>query len=119
MQADAVDTVTRLIAGRGCDLSRLIGTADAYNHDIPTEEIIERSVGRLVASGLIASEDLRVRLSADGRTLAKQAKGGMFDRAPNLLQLLASRPLVEGRWLLPTRAWQNAYDRYRARMKYM
>jgi hypothetical protein len=98
---------------RGCDLSHLIGAADAYNHDIPTEEMIERSVGRLIASQLMAASDnLRVRLTAEGRSLAKQAKGGLFERAPTLLRLLRSRPLIEGRWELPTGAWRDAYEQY-------
>lgn len=101
---------------RGCDLSHLIGTADAYNHDIPSQAQVERSIGRLVASGLATTSDLRVRLSKQGRALAKQAHGGMFERAPNLLLLLSRWPLREGRWALPQGAWQAAYDQYRSRM---
>ena len=102
---------------RGCDLSRLIGTADAYNHDIPTEDVIERSIGRLVASGLMtASHDLRVRLTREGRKTARKAKGGMFERAPHLLDLLQAHPLTEGHWPLPPGAWQTAYDAYVRRM---
>ena len=35
---------------RGCDVSHLIGTADAYNHDIPTEAMIERSIGLMTTT---------------------------------------------------------------------
>lgn len=103
---------------RGCDLSHLIGTADAYNHDIPTEPMIERSIGRLAASGLMsASDDLRVRITGEGRSLVKQAKGGMFERAPRLLALLNDGVAMrEGTWPLPPGAWQEAYDHFRHRM---
>lgn len=105
---------------RGCELTWLIATADAYNHDIPTEFTVERSIGRLVASGLAETSDLRVGLTRDGRRFAKQARGRMFERAPKLLQLLQAVPLSEGHWQLPTGAWQQAYDNYRQRMaKYM
>ena len=101
---------------RGCDLSHLIGTADAYNHDIPTEVAVERSVGCLVASGFMVASGLRVALTADGRKLAKRAKGGMFERVPRLLELLDGHSRQEGVWDLPPGAWQRAYDEYRARM---
>ena len=105
---------------RGCDLAELIASADAYNHDIPTEAIVRRSVGRLVASGLLTIADKRMRLSRDGRALARQAKGGMFERAPSLLRLLQRHPLREGEWDLPSGAWQEAYERYRTKMaKYL
>jgi hypothetical protein len=99
---------------RGRDLSRLIAVADAYNHDIPTEQVIERSVGRLIASGLArGSEGLRVRLTSDGQQLVKRVKRlGMFEQVPALQLLLGSKPLIEGRWPLPPGAWQSAYDRY-------
>ena len=90
---------------RGCDVSHLIGTADAYNHDIPTEAMIERSIG------LMTTTDDLVALTTEGRRLAKQAEGGMFERSPNMLRLLRTRPVVEGRWSLPPGAWQGAYDR--------
>jgi hypothetical protein len=105
---------------RGCDLSQLIASADAYNHDIPTEAIVCGSIGRLRASGLMSVTDLHVRLTDDGRALAKRATGGMFERSPHLLRLLAEWPLSEGAWdELPQGAWQDAYDEYRARSKYM
>jgi hypothetical protein len=37
---------------RGCDLTGLIAGADASNHDIPTEDVLRRSIGRLIESGL-------------------------------------------------------------------
>lgn len=34
---------------KGCDLPDLLARADAYNHDVPPQEMVEKSVGRLVA----------------------------------------------------------------------
>ena len=99
---------------RGQDLTGLIAVADALNHEIPTEQVIEHSMGRLIASGLAtASDDFRVAVTPEGMALVKQVNRlGVFERAPALCLLLGSRPLMEERWPLPTGAWQNAYDRY-------
>lgn len=105
---------------RGYDLSQLIVSADAHNHDIPTEEVVRRSEGRLSSSGLMAVADGRVRLTDEGGRLAKCATGGMFERAPLLLNLLRDRPLAEGQWdELSPGAWQDTYDQYRARSKHL
>lgn len=101
---------------KGCDLSELIGRADAYNHDIPPEAMVERSVGRLVASGLMSVSDGRFRLTEDGLVVARQAGGGMFERAPALLRLLANHPLVEGEWHLPPGSWRASFEQYRKAM---
>jgi hypothetical protein len=105
---------------RGCDLSQLIASADAYNHDIPTEEVVRRSIGRLRASGLMSVAGLQLHLTGDGRALAKRATGGMFERGPHLLRLLDAWPFRDGCWDdLPQGAWQDSYDEYRGRSKYM
>jgi hypothetical protein len=99
----------------GCDLSELIAAADAYNHSIPTDDEIQHGVGRLMASGLMAESAGRLQLTKTGHALAERARGSTFERAPNLLRLLAQRSCTEGRWTLPPGAVQDAYDRYRAR----
>ena len=48
---------------RGFDLSRVIGTADAFNHDIPSRDQLASSLGALIDAGLVEVADKRFRLT--------------------------------------------------------
>lgn len=111
--SDAWVLAAAAVSGRRwCDLSNLIASADALNHDIPTEEVIEHSVGRLTASGLMETSGLRVRLTRAGKRLVSKRRRALFKQAQSVLALLGQQTLTDGHWDLPSGAWEEAYEAY-------
>jgi hypothetical protein len=93
-----VMTAVAISSEHGCDLSELIGAADACNHAILTDEELARGIGRLVASGLLSHDEDRFQLSDAGRDLASRRKGGLIGQLTSMQKLLARHPMTEGRW---------------------
>lgn len=52
----------------GCELTELLGAADALNHDVPSSQDLERGLGRLIASGLASAHDQRLMIAPAGGT---------------------------------------------------
>jgi hypothetical protein len=64
------------VPGRGRSLTGIVGMMDRIEHDYPSAEQFDRSAARLQARGLIEVRDDRIALTADGRQLLRETKGG-------------------------------------------
>ncbi|HKD87486.1 MAG TPA: hypothetical protein VKB62_03045 [Streptosporangiaceae bacterium] len=105
------------LTGGAKTLAKVIGTADAIDHNVCTEVEFCRSVGRLIAAGLIAADPYqdRYRPTTDGAAIPKHWRKGMFTWAaaitPQLERL--SQP-HDASWSLPEGAYDQAVSCYRA-----
>jgi hypothetical protein len=78
---------------RWIKLRRIIGTADAINHAIPTETEVDGAVRRLSSAGLLGVRGDRMALTAEGRRLIRSVRGKTWrDQWDPLVQSLAERP---------------------------
>jgi hypothetical protein len=100
---------------RGCSLSEMIGSADALNHDIPTETQAAESLGRLLAANLVVVRSGRYRVSASGRAIYKRRQGGMFQLSGSVLAVLVSVPCADGKLEFAPGEFRAAYDEYARR----
>jgi hypothetical protein len=100
---------------RGTELTDVVSSLDAHNHAIPHEHEAARSIGRLVASGLV-QVDGRYRLTDEGRRIQSRKTGSMFAMSTSLHDVLrAEVPLVEGRWTFAPGEWDAACDAWTER----
>ena len=99
----------------GCRLSRVIGSADARNHDIPTESECASIIGTLIASGLVEVKDDYFRVTPTGRKIVKLASGEFFLQSRTLLPPLAENRRVEGQVHFADGEFDEAYQAYRHR----
>jgi hypothetical protein len=98
-------------------LTEIIAIADGINHDVPSEEEFTKSVGRLIAAGLIGADARRDRYwSTDaGAELRKRWKHGAFGWIAAIPpQLDRVGEPQDGAWSLPAGAFRSALDEYRA-----
>lgn len=98
-------------------LAAVIGSADAINVDIPSRDILVRTINRLLAAGLVESKDGKLRPTRSGRGLVRRVSRGKSLREvpPVLLDVLRSEvppPVNPHGWRLSEADWQAAYDRY-------
>jgi hypothetical protein len=101
---------------RGSTLSRVIGSADALNHDIPSRDALARGLGALIAAGLVEEVHGLYRTTPEGRAMRKHWTGGMFNWGsllPHLQEL--DRPNVE--ISLTETEYDDAYGEYRERVR--
>jgi len=103
---------------RGCRLSRIIGSADARNHDIPTESECASIIGTLIASGLVEVKDDRYRVTPTGKKVVKLASGEFFLQSHTLLPHLAENRRVEGKVNFADGDFDEAYQAYRHRARF-
>lgn len=96
---------------RGSTLSHVIGTADAFNHDIPSRDQLASSVGALVDAGLVDVADGRFRLTRDGKRIRKAWRGGAFEWG-QMLPHLEPIPRGSREYPLTSEEWKRAYDEY-------
>jgi len=96
---------------RGFPLSRVIATADAFNHDIPSRDQLASSIGALIDAGLIEVTDGRFRLTRDGKRIRKTWRGGAFEWG-QMLPHLTPIPRTSREYPLTSEDWQRAYDEY-------
>lgn len=94
------------------ELSALVGAADHYAHDVPSGTDLSRSVGRLLASGLLTETARTWEPTPAGRALWERSTGSGYDRVVSLHEALASVPLVEGRREVPPGALDRAAHRH-------
>jgi hypothetical protein len=64
------------VPGRGRSLTGIVGMLDRIEHDFPSAEQFDRSAARLQARGLIDVREDRIALTAEGRRLLHETKGG-------------------------------------------
>ena len=102
---------------RGCTLSRMLGSADARAHDIPTEEAASRTLGRLEASGLISSSRGKYSVTKAGRQIRKRRSGRFFEEATSLLPILAQVPCQDDEHQFEPGEFLAAYEAYARRMR--
>lgn len=96
---------------RGFDLSRVIGTADAFNHDIPSRDQLASSLGALIDAGLVEVADGRFRLTRHGKRIRKTWRAGAFEWN-QMLPHLTPIPRSSHEYPLTSEEWQSAYDEY-------
>jgi hypothetical protein len=96
---------------RGFTLSRVIGTADAFNHDIPSRDQLASSLGALIDARLIELTDGGFRLTRDGKRIRKTLRGGAFEWG-QMLPHLKPIPRSSREYPLTSGEWQAAYDEY-------
>jgi hypothetical protein len=96
---------------RGSTLRGVIGTADAFNHDIPSRGQLASSIGALIDAGLVEVADGRFRLTRDGRRIRKHWRGGAFEWG-QMLPHLEPLPRSNREHPLSAEDWQRAYDEY-------
>ncbi|CAN7266767.1 hypothetical protein [Knoellia sp. LjRoot47] len=96
---------------RGSTLSHVIGTADAFNHDIPSRDQLASSIGALIGAGLVDSVDERLRLTREGQRIRKTWRGGAFEWG-EMLPHLQRTPRSGQVYPLSGEEWQRAYDEY-------
>lgn len=94
------------------ELSGLLGSADHYNHSIPTQAEVSQAIGRLTASDLVRVDGRNWRPTAEGRSLLDRAQGGGYFYVRSLLATMSGTPVVEGRWTVPPGALDRGYRRY-------
>ncbi|NHT19431.1 hypothetical protein [Cellulomonas sp. IC4_254] len=94
------------------DLSALVGAADHYAHDVPSEADLSRSVGRLLASGLLTETARAWQPTAAGRALWEGSTGAGYGRVVSVHEQLVSVPLVEGRREIAPGALDRAHHRH-------
>lgn len=99
---------------RGCSLSKMIGAADALNHDIPAETQAAVSLGRLIASGLVDVRE-HYRVTSMGRAIYRRRRGGMFEISGSVLDALGSVQCLEGKAEFAPGEFQDAYEQYARR----
>lgn len=99
----------------GCGLSSVLGSADARNHDIPTESECASIIGTLIASGLVDVNDDHYRVTPTGRKIVKFASGEFFLQSRTLLPPLAENRRVEGKVDFADGEFDEAYRAYRHR----
>jgi hypothetical protein len=99
-------------SSRGRDLSELIGSVDAMNHDVLPVDQAARAVGRLLASGLVERMEERFRLTDAGKQIYAQRRGGMFEQAGAVLRALREVALVEGEHAFTAQQYATAYETY-------
>jgi len=97
---------------RGCTLSRMIASADARNHDIPSEEAAAVALGRLESSGLVVTDGGRLVSTEQGRQIRKKRSGGWWEESSSLLPFLAEVPCREGRHYFEPGEYESAYKAY-------
>lgn len=96
---------------RGSTLSRVIGTADAFNHDIPGRDQLASSIGALIDAGLVDVNNGRFRLTRNGKRIRRTWRGGAFDWS-QMLPHLERIPRSSRAYPLRSEEWQRAYDEY-------
>ena len=96
---------------RGSTLCRVIGNADAINHDIPGRDQLASSIGALMDAGLVAATNGRIRLTREGRRIRKHWRGGTFEW-PHMLSHLEALHRSNREFPLTAEEWQRAYDAY-------
>ncbi|GAB3763067.1 hypothetical protein FB382_001311 [Nocardioides ginsengisegetis] len=96
---------------RGSTLSRVIGTADAFNHGIPSRDQLASSFGALIDAGLVDVTDGRFRLTRNGKRIRKTWRGGAFEWG-QVLPRLEPIPRSSREYPLTSEEWQRAYDEY-------
>ena len=97
---------------RGTNLRGVIGSADHYNHAIPTLEELRQALGRLTASGLVSSDGDKFTATAAGRRVWKRSRGDVYTRVTTLLEALTEQPLTDGRWDVSNDAVTEAHAEY-------
>jgi hypothetical protein len=103
---------------RGSTLSRVIGSADAREHDIPTESECASIIGTLIASGLVEVKANRYRVTPTGRRVVKSASGEWFLQPSNLLPHLAENRRVKGVVNFADGEFKEAYQAYSHRARW-
>ena len=96
---------------RGFTLKSVIGTADAFNHDIPSREQLAASLGALIDAGLVEVTNGRFRLTREGKRIRKTWRGGAFEWG-QMLPHLEAIPRSSREYPLTGEEWQRAYDEY-------
>ena len=96
---------------RGFTLCGVIGTADAFNHDIPSRDQLASSIGALIEAGLVEVANGRFRLTRDGKRIRKTWRGGAFEWG-QMLPHLKPLPRSNREYPLTSEEWKRAYDEY-------
>jgi hypothetical protein len=103
---------------RACSLSDLIGSADARDHDVPTESECACIIGTLIASGLVEVAKDRYRVTPTGQKIVRSASGELFLQSRRLLPALAEIPRVAGEFIFRDGEFAEAFRAYRRRAKF-
>ena len=96
-------------------LEKIIGAADAINHDIPSCEVLESAIGWLVENGLVEKIDIGFRLTRNGHDLMTEinSKTNKIFEAWNLLEQRFSDAKATGKFTEISKVeWQQAYETY-------
>ena len=101
---------------RDQDLSELIGSADALNHDVLPALAAAATLGRLLASGLAERRGERFRLSAAGERIYERRRGGVFEEAASVLTHLREVELVDGEAPFAAERYDAACEEHRQRV---
>ena len=99
-------------------LTEIIAIADGINHDVVTEDEFTKSVGRLIAAGLINADAQRDRYwptdaAADLRKRWRNGAFGWITAIPPQLERIGEPQ--DGAWSLPAGVFRSAVDEYLAR----
>jgi hypothetical protein len=101
---------------RGCSLSELIGAADALNHEVAPEPVAADSLGRLIASDLVAHDAKRFRVTKSGRAIYRRRSGGMVELAKSAFAVLPEYPARKGTLTFAPGEYEAAYGEYHRKM---
>lgn len=89
---------SRSVRRRWIPLRAIIGTADAINHAIPTEEEFDGAARRLSAAGLLTVDGDRMCLTPRGRQLMEEVKAKFWhDEWDRLVKSLAEMPTPDAK----------------------
>lgn len=105
------------MTGAAKTLAKVIGTADAIDHNVCTEAEFCESVGRLIAAGLVAADpgQDRYQPTASGTEIRKHWRKGMFTWGAAITpQLERLGQPQDVSWSLPEGAYDRAVSSYRA-----
>ena len=81
---------------RWVSLRAIVGTADAINHAIPTEDEFDGAARRLSAAGLLAVDGDRLSLTPSGRKLMRDVRAKSWhDEWGKLVKVLETKPMPD------------------------
>jgi hypothetical protein len=81
---------------RWVSLRAIVGTADAINHAIPTEEEFDGAARRLSAADLLAVDGDRLSLTPSGRKLMREARARFWhEEWGKLVKVLGEMPMPD------------------------
>jgi len=105
-------------SGKGMSLSRLIGSADGHNHDIPSRAELASALGNLIAAGLAEKTNRGFSITKQGEALNKHwEEGGLFDWIDKLLPHLQKLPFPSVDYPLTDAEVRKAVAAYRRRFQ--